>query len=212
MSIERHLNASRQKEKQKFGMHFKASNNLKTKKQKVSHVRYLAHYFKTKKSFIQYREEKKVNIFFIRTFMLVNCMQTVYLSFWGLPVSKRDISTSGEHLDGTIFYFFCQITETQWRCNKRRLRRFPSCGNQSSNRALAHAGSASTEAGNEDVRLRWNSTGRLFIKNGSTAACRKSTEKNWGIHSKTLSHCLRSTRSSLLISIQLHAKLLITVM
>lgn len=61
---------------------------------------------KQKKSFIQYREEKKVNIFFIRTFMLVNCMQTVYLSFWGLPVSKRDISTSGEHLDGTIFFIF----------------------------------------------------------------------------------------------------------
>lgn len=58
-------------------------------------------------------------------------MQTVYLNFWELPVSKRDTFTSAEHLDLTNY---CKTTETQWCCNKRRLRRFPSCGNQSSKR------------------------------------------------------------------------------
>lgn len=62
----------------------------------------MAHYFKTKKkSFIQYIEEREDGYFLYKDFHVSKLHANSVLSFWELPVSKRDIFTSAEHLDLT---------------------------------------------------------------------------------------------------------------
>lgn len=70
------LNASRQKEKHTFGMHFKASN-----KNKKSHVNIFGPLFQNKKSFIQYIGEREDGYFLYKDFHVSKLHANSVLSF-----------------------------------------------------------------------------------------------------------------------------------
>lgn len=202
------LNASRQKEKHTFGMHFKASNKKKSCKYIWPIIS------KQKKSFIQYIDEREDGYFLYKDFHVSKLHANSVLSFWELPVSKRDIFTSAEHLNLTA-----SSIKTPEQTVTTSSKPFYSILSQTGRKSGILSGNKnnktpwSMQTGWKHERGNWLRMfpwGESQTGGGSFKTVPRrhagSLQNNRGIHSQTLSHC-PSTGSSSVISTQLHAKL-----